>query len=266
MKSEKGTYTYEYPRPAVTTDCIIFGYDMSDGLSILLVRRGIEPFKGQWAFPGGFLQMDENTEACAIRELQEETGLLVGTPETELSEEDYEDEEILDSEDLTDAPLVSFAQAGFIEQLGCFSDVDRDPRGRVITIAYYAVINKSRVKAGDDANYAAWFPINDVPSLAFDHDHILRIALKRLKERIHFKPIGFELLPEVFSMSQLQAIYEAILDVQFDKRNFSSKMLKLGIMDPIENNEPVRKGNPQLYRFNKDRYKAIKSAGFKLEF
>ena len=169
MNTTKGTYTYEYPRPSVTTDCVIFGYDVKEGLSVLLVERGIEPFKGSWAFPGGFLRMDETTEAGALRELKEETEFDV--------------------------------EKGFLEQLGCFSDVNRDPRGRVLTIAYYALVQKGDVKGGDDARNAQWHPISEIPALAFDHEQILRKALKRLKERIHFQPIGFELLPETFTMS-----------------------------------------------------------------
>ena len=187
----EGNYIYKYPHPAVTTDCAIFGYDPKEGLSVLLVKRGIEPFKDCWAFPGGFIKMDEDAETGARRELKEETGL-----------------------DTT-----------YVEQFGCFSDVHRDPRERVITIAFYALVRKSEVKGGDDASDAHWFPIDNVPALAFDHDRILRVALQTLKERIHFMPIGFELLPPVFTMPQLQELYESILEVKFDRRNFASKML-----------------------------------------
>ena len=151
MEAKKGVYTYEYPRPAVTTDCVIFGYDVKEGLSVLLIERGIEPYKGCWAFPGGFLNMDETTEMGALRELKEETGFDV--------------------------------KVDFLEQLGCFSDVDRDPRGRVITIAYYALVQKGAVKGGDDAKNAQWHPIGEIPQLAFDHEKILRVALRRLKEK-----------------------------------------------------------------------------------
>ena len=160
METKKGSYTYEYPRPSVTTDCVIFGYDIKEGLSVLLIERGVEPYKGRWAFPGGFLRMDETTEAGALRELKEETEFDV--------------------------------EKGFLEQLGCFSDVDRDPRGRVLTIACYALVQKGAVKGGDDARNAQWYPIGEVSQLAFDHEKILRMALKHLKEQIHFQPIGFE--------------------------------------------------------------------------
>lgn len=226
-------YTYKYPHPAVTTDCVIFGYDTKDGLSVLLIKRGIEPYKDHWAFPGGFIRMDEDAETGARRELREETGL----------------------------------DTLYVEQFGCFSEVNRDPRERVITIAFYALVKKSQVTGGDDAAAAHWFPIYNVPPLAFDHDRILRVALKTLKEKIHFMPIGFELLPLVFTMPQLQDLYESILEVKFDRRNFSNKMLKLGILIPV-GNRPKNAGSriPINYRFNEDSYAELKSKGFRLEF
>ena len=235
MEVKKGVYTYEYPRPAVTTDCVIFGYDVKEGLSVLLIERGIDPFKGCWAFPGGFLNMDETTEMGALRELKEETEFDV--------------------------------KEGFMEQLGCFSDVNRDPRGRVITVAYYVLVQKGAVKGGDDAKNAQWHPIGEIPRLAFDHEEILRMALKRLKEQIHFRPIGFELLPETFTMPQLQALYEAILEVHFDRRNFANKMLKLGILEETGSRpKNAARTVPVQYRFNPDKYKEMKSKGFRLEF
>ena len=143
----KGTYTYDYPRPAVTADCVVFSND-SDGLSVLLIERANEPFKGCWAFPGGFMDMEENAEDCAKRELKEETGLEI--------------------------PNMS--------QLGAFTDVNRDPRGRTVSIAYYAVIEKFEVNGSDDAAQARWFPIDSIPPLAFDHDKILRMALEQIKK------------------------------------------------------------------------------------
>ena len=218
---------------AVTTDCVIFGYDLREGLSILLVQRGIDPFKGRWAFPGGFLRMDEDADTGARRELMEETGF----------------------------------EAESITQFGAFTAVDRDPRERVITIAYLALVRKGDVQGGDDAADARWFPVTAVPPLAFDHDRILRIALERLKEQIHFRPVGFELLPDVFTMSQLQALYEAILGVRFDRRNFASKMLKLGLLQPTgQRPADAARRIPQLYRFNLQKYDDLKQSGFRLEF
>lgn len=228
----KGTYTYDYPRPAVTTDCVIFGYDGKE-LKVLLIERGIEPFKGCWAFPGGFLNMDEDALAGARRELKEETGL----------------------------------EDAFIEQFHTFSEPGRDPRGRVITIAHYALVKIQEVEGGDDAAQARWFPIGEVPPLAFDHDRILRMAMSRLKERIHFEPVGFELLPDVFTMPQLQNLYEAILEVHFDRRNFASKMLKLGILEDTGDRPAGASSRiPVSYRFNKEKYNELKAKGFRLEF
>ncbi len=265
MAVKKGTYTYEYPRPSVTTDCVIFGYDVKAGLSILLVKRGIEPFKDKWALPGGFLQMDETSDECAMRELQEETGLSIYTAET--TDADNVDEYRLEAKGISDAKVVTSRRSAFFEQIGCFSDVERDPRGRVISIAYYALVEKGKVEGGDDARLASWFPIDSVPSLAFDHEKILRAALSRLKERIHFKPIGFDLLPEVFTLPQLQALYESILEVHFDRRNFGAKMLKLGILDEV--GERPKNAGPRIpvnYRFNKEKYEEMKAKGFRLEF
>ena len=232
MRKEKGEYTYPFPRPSVTTDCVIFGYDGKD-LKLLLVERGIPPFKGMWALPGGYLQMDEDAIDGAKRELFEETGL----------------------------------RDTYIEQFRTFSAVDRDPRGRVITIAHLALVRISEVKGGDDAAKARWFPLKDVPQLAFDHDMILREAMKALRQKIHFEPVGFELLPAVFTMPQLQHLYESILDVRFDRRNFASKMLHLGILEDTGSREPGAPSRvPATYRFNKDRYDALKSKGFRLEF
>ena len=228
----KGTYTYDYPRPAVTTDCVIFGYDGKE-LKVLLIERGIEPFKGCWAFPGGFLNMDEDALAGARRELKEETGL----------------------------------EDAFIEQFHTFSEPGRDPRGRVITIAHYALVKIQEVEGGDDAAQARWFPIGEVPPLAFDHDRILRMAMSRLKERIHFEPVGFELLPDVFTMPQLQNLYESILEVHFDRRNFALKMLKLGILEDTGDRPAGASSRiPVSYRFNKEKYNELKAKGFRLEF
>lgn len=265
MKVDKGSYTYEYPRPSVTTDCVIFGYDVKEGLSVLLVKRGIEPYKDRWALPGGFLQMDETSDACAMRELQEETGLAIYT--TESADGGHDDEYMFETQEIPDSKVVTSRRSAFFEQIGCFSDVDRDPRGRVITIAYYALVEKGRVEGGDDARLASWFPIDSVPCLAFDHEKILRAALKRLKERMHFKPIGFDLLPDVFTIPQLQALYESILEVHFDRRNFGSKMLKLGILDEV-GDRPKNAGPriPVNYKFNKEKYEEMKAKGFRLEF
>lgn len=225
-------YCYKYPHPSVTADCVIFGFD-GVSIKVLLIQRGIEPFKGKWAFPGGFMQIDETVEECARRELEVETGLKNAS----------------------------------VEQFYTFSDVNRDPRERVITVAHYALVRLSEVKGGDDAASAQWFAENEIPSLAFDHDRILRMARNCLKERICFEPIGFELLPEVFTMSELQNLYEAILEVKFDRRNFYNKMLKLGILTEAEPRaEQASRRTPTKYRFNAAKYAELKQKGFRLEF
>ena len=230
--AEELNYHYKYPHPSVTTDCVIFGFD-GTRMKALLVQRGIEPYKGRWAFPGGFLQMDESAEEGALRELREETGL----------------------------------SGAFIRQFHTFSAPDRDPRERVITIAFYALVRIEEVTGGDDAADARWFALDEVPQLAFDHDQILRTAEQALRQQIHFEPVGFELLPEKFTLRELQNLYEAILGVRFDKRNFSNKINRLGLLEPLDEKvNPSRKKEATLFRFNKTKYDELKQKGFRLEF
>lgn len=230
---ETKNYCYEYPRPSVTTDCVIFGFDNGE-LKILLIERGIEPFKGKWAFPGGFMRENENSDECAKRELREETGL----------------------------------QDIFIEQLFTFADVDRDPRGRVVTIAYYALVKLAQynIQAGDDADNAKWFPISQIPPLAFDHDRILRMAINRLRGKIRYQPLGFELLPERFTIPELQNLYETVLEIKLDRRNFRKKILATGLL--IDHNESI-KGQPHkganLYSFDEGKYQQLSNTGFNFE-
>ena len=171
-------FQYKYEHMGVTTDCVIFTYE-DRKLKVLLVRRGAEPYKGEWAFPGGFLRMDETAEQGALRELREETALWPSS----------------------------------IGQLGVFSDIDRDPRERVITIAWYALVKPSEVVGGDDADEAAWFPVDDIPPLAFDHGQILKAALEKLRRDIHFQPVGFDLLADELTTPARQRLYEPILCV-----------------------------------------------------
>jgi 8-oxo-dGTP diphosphatase len=229
---EEQMYTYKYPHPAVATDCVIFGFD-GIKLHVLLIERGAEPYKGMWAFPGGFLKMEEDAEQGALRELKEETNLT----------------------------------AKYIEQFYTFSDPHRDPRERIISIAYYALVKIQEVQGGDDAAKAQWFAIDEIPRLAFDHDRILRKAMEKLRERIHFQPIGFELLPEKFTLKELQMLYEAILGVQFDRRNFAKKMLHFELLNQLDETVwPTPKREAFLYSFNKEKYFELKQKGFRLEF
>ena len=229
---EEKKYCYKYPHPALTTDCVIFGFDGRE-LQVLLIERGIEPFKGKWAFPRGFLKMDETAREGALRELKEETGL----------------------------------ENAYIEQFNTYSDPWLEPRERVITIAHYALVLIQEVKGGDDAAKALWVPIDKVPQLAFDHDKILRDAMRKLRERIHFEPIGFELLPEKFTMKELQILYESILGVKFDRRNFAKKMMHYELLNQLDETvRPTAKRDALLYSFNKENYELFKKKGFQLEF
>ena len=229
---EEKQYCYKYPHPAVTTDCVIFGFDGNE-LKVLLIERGIEPYKGHWAFPGGFLNPDESAETGALRELKEETGI----------------------------------ESAYIEQFHTYSTPDRDPRERVITIAYMALVKIQEARGGDDAADAKWFPIDKTPNLAFDHDLILRDALARLRERIHFHPIGYDLLPEKFTMKELQTLYEAVLGVHFDRRNFAKKILHLDILVQLDETIwPTPKREAFLYKFNLEKYNELKRRGFRQEF
>lgn len=194
-------YTYKYPHPAVTTDCVIFGFDGSS-IHILLIERGIEPYRGEWALPGGFLNMDETVEEGAKRELHEETNI----------------------------------QDVYLEQFHIFSTVDRDPRERVLTVAFFALVSKNdyEVIAGDDAARAKWHDWNNLPTLAFDHAEIIRMAREKVQEKLRISPIAFKLLNKEFKMDELQRIYELIHEKKYDRRNFMKKMESSGFLRKIE--------------------------------
>lgn len=231
---EERIYSYEYPRPAVTTDCVIFGFD-GEELKVLLIERAIEPYKDQWALPGGFIALDESADACARRILQKETGL----------------------EDI------------YLEQLYTFSGVNRDPRYRVISIAYYALVKLAdyATKAGIDTTEVKWFKISEVPRLAFDHHQILQVAQERLKGKIKYQPIGFELLPEKFTLPELHSLYETVLQTSLDRRNFRKKMLSYDfLVDLSEVKQVTRSRAPKIYRFDKQKYEELTQKGFYFEF
>ncbi len=219
-------YTYEYPRPSVTVDCIIFGFDASSSLKVLLIQRANDPFKDKWALPGGFVNMDEDLEEAALRELQEETSL----------------------------------KNIFVEQLFTFGKPERDPRGRVISIAYFALVNLSdhNIKASSDAKNAQWFEIDNTPPLAFDHPTILKVAINRLRAKVRYEPIGFELLPDQFPLSQLQSLYETILGVKkLNKRNFRSRIMKMGVLKEVGKQRNVAHRPAILYSFDNDKYQQL---------
>lgn len=190
-------YTYKYPHPAVTADCVIFGFDGSS-LKVLLVERGVEPYKGYWALPGGFMRIDETIEQAAARELREETNL----------------------------------SNIFIEQFKVYSDPSRDPRERVITVAFIALVRPAdyKVVAGDDAAAAMWFDESMLPPLAFDHHSIIRDAREHLCEVLRIRPVAFELLNKYFSLGELQKVYEVINRTEYDRRNFQRSVLDADII------------------------------------
>src|SRR5262249_41917337 len=232
VRSRMG-YTYEYPRPALTVDCVVFGFE-ERALSVLLIQRGLEPFKGKWALPGGFVRVDETLDHAARRELNEEAGL----------------------------------KNVFLEQLYTFGEVDRDPRERVVTVAYYALVKLAahETKAATDAADARWFALSKVPKLAFDHTEILATAMARLKGKVRYQPIGFELLPAKFTLSQLQHLYEAVLEAELDKRNFRKKVLSFGLLVPLKETHMTGRHRPaQLFRFDAEKYEKLKKRGFNFE-
>jgi 8-oxo-dGTP diphosphatase len=217
----------------LTIDCVVFGLDEKE-LKVLLIERNLEPFKGQWALPGGFVRDGESLEDTALRELKEETGL----------------DEV------------------YLEQLYTFGAVDRDPRGRVITVAYYALVNlrDHSINATTDASSAAWFAVDDLPRLPFDHQQIFDAALKRLKAKVRYEPIGFELLPEKFTLTQLQRLYEKVLEVPIDKRNFRKKILSMELLKELNEVEvDVAHRAARLYKFDEQRYRQFKEKGFNFE-
>jgi 8-oxo-dGTP diphosphatase len=227
------SFSYQYPRAALTVDCVVFGYDQGE-LKVLLIERGLDPFKGRWALPGGFVRIEETLDEAARRELEEETGL----------------------------------KNVFLEQLYTFGKVDRDPRERVVSVAYFALVKLSdhRAKAATDAADARWFPVSKVSKLAFDHDDILAAAVGRLKGKVRYQPIGFELLPPRFTLSQLQQLYEAILETKLDKRNFRKKVLSFGLLVPLKETRMTGPHRPaQLFRFDMQKYEKLKMRGFIFE-
>jgi 8-oxo-dGTP diphosphatase len=192
------TYCYEYPHPAVTTDIIVFTVQKGQ-LKILLIKRARDPFKGTWALPGGFMKMDEDACDCALRELEEETGL----------------------------------KDVYLEQLYTFSTVNRDPRERVISIAYFTLTPSEAItlKPDTDAAEAAWFDMQDLPNLAFDHGEILEMATERLSAKMTYSTIGLQFMPAKFTLSNLQNVYQATTNKPLDKRNFRKWILSLNLLE-----------------------------------
>jgi 8-oxo-dGTP diphosphatase len=225
--------SYEFPRPALATDSVVFGL-AAGALQVLLIRRGIAPFLGRWALPGGFVRAHETLDDAARRELREETGV----------------------------------HKLFLEQLYTFGALRRDPRERVVSVAYYALVNRAdhATKAATDADRVAWFPVRKTPPLAFDHDEILAVALARLQAKVRYQPVGFELLPRKFTLTQLQKLYESILEHTLDKRNFRKSVLAMDVLEELDEVETdVAHRAARLYRFDKKRYLEREKAGVHFE-
>ena len=224
---------YAFPRPALAVDCVVFGLD-GGSLKLLLIQRGIKPFKGEWALPGGFVRTDESLDDAARRELREEAGL----------------------------------HNVFLEQLYTFGEPDRDPRERVVSVAYYALVKLSdhEARAATDAAAARWFAVAEIPALAFDHAMIAQTALARLQAKLRYQPVGFELLPRKFTLSELQLLYEAIIGTTLDKRNFRKKVLDLGLLVPLDETRMMGRHRPaQLFRFDSKKYESLRKRGFNFE-
>lgn len=212
-------FCYKYPRPSVTADCVLFGFD-GKSLKVLLVRRANEPFKGCWAFPGGFMDMGESAEACASRELREETGL----------------------------------SGVSLTQFHTFSAPERDPRGRVVTVAFYALVRVMDVSGGDDAADARWFQLDGLPLLAFDHEAVLQTALAELRKRLYFEPVGLGVLPDVFAFADLMNLYEAVSGTKLDCGKFYERVMDSGIITPYEKVGTRLSAGECMFLFNEERY------------
>ena len=226
-------YTYEYARPALTVDCVVFGLDDED-LKVLLIQRDLDPYAGKWALPGGFVNVGESVNDAARRELTEETGV----------------------------------SRVFLEQLYTFGEPKRDPREHVVSVAYFALVRLSdhRIQAATDARNAAWFALDDIPKLAFDHQKILKVAHERLRAKVRYQPIGFELLPTKFPLRALQHLYEVVLERELDKRNFRKKILSMDVLEELDEIETdVTHRAARLYRFDKKKYNRLVKEGFHFE-
>jgi 8-oxo-dGTP diphosphatase len=233
------TFTYEFPRPAVAVDCVLFGFDPEEGLRLLVIRRRQAPFADRWALPGGFVRLDadgeggEGLDEAALRELREETG----------------------------------ANVAYLEQLYTFGAPRRDPRGRVLSVAYMALVRTRdhRVRGGDDAAEAKWIAVPHEGKLAFDHDAIVELGVARLQAKLRYAPIGFNLLPPTFALSELQRLYEAVLQRPLDKRNFRRRILSMDLLAEAGRQEGVAHRAATLYRFDERAYARLVHAGFNFE-
>jgi 8-oxo-dGTP diphosphatase len=234
----KRKWAYDWPRPAVTVDVVLFtvaGTLQQLRLRVLLIQRDAEPYRGKWALPGGFVHADEDLPEAAARELAEETGI----------------------------------REVYLEQVGAVGTPGRDPRGHTVTVVWVGLVpgDRCELRASGDAAVARWFDVSDLPKLAFDHAELLSMALEHLRRRIAEAPVCFELLPVEFTLSELQALVEAILGRPVDRRNFRRKVHELGL---VEEASGVRKEGAhrpaQLYRFVPEAFRRYRERERELPF
>ena len=217
----------------LSVDAVVFGYEEGN-ISVLLIKRKYAPFKGNWAIPGGFVLNNESLEDAVERELFEETGIKIN----------------------------------YLEQLYTFGMPDRDPRGRVVSIAYFALVRPDafKIAASTDAEQAQWFNINELPELSFDHNEILKAAIERLQSKITYEPLGFELLDTKFPFSDLEKLYSTLLGRAVDRRNFRKKIIGLNVLDELDEKSSKGSGRPaNLFQFNQKRYFQLKKEGIIFE-
>ncbi len=217
----------------VSIDCVIFGFE-NGVLEVLLIKRAIEPSESEWALPGGFILKNEELNHAAERILNETSGV----------------------------------KNIFMEQLSVFGDVNRYPNGRVFTIGYYALVSpdKYTLSPGTDTSEVRWFRLSDINNLPFDHNSIINAALDRLREKVRYHPVGFELLPKKFTLPKLQSLYESILELKLDKRNFRKKLLKMNLLIKLDEKEKdnLRRA-AYLYKFDKKSYNKLVKEGFSFQ-
>jgi 8-oxo-dGTP diphosphatase len=218
----------------VSVDAVVFGYDQEQGISVLLIKRRNEPFQKMWALPGGLVLNNESLDDAVNRELKEEAGIDVN----------------------------------YLEQLYTFGSPDRDPRNHAISISYFGLVRPQdfQLVAHTDAEDVAWFNIKKLPRLAFDHKKIIDAAIKRLRGKISYEPVGFELLDKEFPFSDLEKLYQTLLDQDIDRRNFKKKIISLGILEELDETIQRKSGRPaRLFKFNKKKYFELKEKGYNFD-
>ncbi|WP_276368643.1 NUDIX domain-containing protein [Chryseolinea sp. H1M3-3] len=218
----------------VSVDAVVFGYDQEKGISVLLIKRKNEPFQKMWALPGGLVLNHESLDDAVTRELKEEAGIDVN----------------------------------YLEQLYTFGSPDRDPRNHAISISYFGLVRPQdfQIAAQTDAEDVAWYNIKKLPKLAFDHKKIIDVAIKRLRGKITYEPVGFELLEKEFPFSDLEKLYQTLLDQEIDRRNFKKKIVSLGILEELDETIQRKAGRPaRLFKFNKKKYFELKEKGYNFD-